>query len=457
MAKCTFATPYDRVHGRLAGSSGNGGQVLFSSPHGGNVVRGWVRPRNAQTVTQEANRARMTTIGKAYRDLTAAQAAAWRAAAAQIAKTNPLGLSYVLSGIGLYSAVNMFRLFAPVILTSDPPSDLTLPPRLLSLDHVGYETDPMLTIKISTPGLSFTGKAACRLSPPLHGQAVQTIPQHCRFGLEPLSNNITNLSAGSASFDYHPPSSHFSWASRVGAFLTPLTSEYLPGPSSLFGNFPVSVSISSLEMSYSFNVNTVSGAPGSESIMDLGPWDLTGTSHGPIWQPSQGLAGGGAFDFDGNQAYIAFSRITIADAMPWSCGAWVHSDSGANFQIIFGDRADHDGWFGLHGVDDLTFISVSGAQVSKQLSSAYSGRTFHAVLTCDGDKVWFFENGSPLGSMDPATTDIAPNGLGVKSLGAGEGFNGLMDEPFFFSRQLSADEVAALYSQGPMFPNRVIV
>jgi hypothetical protein len=138
MAKVTFTAFVSDIRGKVAGT-------VFSRNKGGAYVRTKVTPLNPQTSYQTGVRAFLTQCAQAWRNLTAAQRAAWNAAATTDAGSMKGGHKSPLSGSQYFNQLGRNLLEIGVALVSTPPSptDVT---NISSLSVAADNSDQTLTI-----------------------------------------------------------------------------------------------------------------------------------------------------------------------------------------------------------------------------------------------------------------------------------------------------------------------
>jgi hypothetical protein len=89
----------------VAGSGKIGGQVA-SRNRAGAYLRTKSTPINPQTASQSAVRSRLASISQSWRDLTAAQRAAWNGSVSNFQKTDVFGDLRNPTGFNLYQRLN---------------------------------------------------------------------------------------------------------------------------------------------------------------------------------------------------------------------------------------------------------------------------------------------------------------------------------------------------------------
>lgn len=121
MAIHSLQMPFARFHGKARTPGTPGGQVLYQTGNVG-ISRALVNPAQPDSAHQTTIRSLLSTAAAGYKALSAANAASWRAAAADYNRSNILGQDYNLSGIALYCLVNQYRQMKGEALISAPPA-----------------------------------------------------------------------------------------------------------------------------------------------------------------------------------------------------------------------------------------------------------------------------------------------------------------------------------------------
>lgn len=133
--------------GMIEGSGKLQGTVMFKGRSGA-MARVNTKGVNPQTSKQIARRATLSTRSQAWKGLTAAQRAAWNAAAAsgQFPQVNRLGVTYNPTGAQLYTKLNTNIVLLGGTAITEPPIKTALTQVLLTA----------LTAADGTPALSLT-------------------------------------------------------------------------------------------------------------------------------------------------------------------------------------------------------------------------------------------------------------------------------------------------------------
>lgn len=108
----------------VVGVRGTVGGLTFTAGLSGPYVRAWAKGANPRTGSQSTVRARLSSMGESWRNLTSGQRDDWDdyAAAAGQEKTNSLGESYYASGFNWFSALSCNLLQGGEDLIEDAPT-----------------------------------------------------------------------------------------------------------------------------------------------------------------------------------------------------------------------------------------------------------------------------------------------------------------------------------------------
>ena len=116
-------------NGALVGAiSGTVGGLTFVAGRGSPVVRPSGTYLNRSQPITAHRRSQMSQLRQEWGDLTDAQRAGWRTAAAQVASTNALGVRTIKSGFNYFIGTNLQQMRSPLFFQLDPwPEPLTPP------------------------------------------------------------------------------------------------------------------------------------------------------------------------------------------------------------------------------------------------------------------------------------------------------------------------------------------
>ena len=172
-----------------------------------------------------------------------------------------------------------------------------------------------------------------------------------------------------------------------------------------------------------------------------------GASANGVLQGGSVVAGqfGNALSFSGSgSGIITANTVAIGNAYTFAC--WVSTANGNSGykRIILNDYAQ-SGYLGTDGNGKYLTI-VKNQFVSSATSPDTSGAWHHLVMTWDGATQKFYYDGviNTSTAQSQNTTFTERFGFGC-NLGAGENWNGKMDDAYVFGRALSAAEVVNLY------------
>lgn len=454
MAKCSFASPIAKAHGKVGNSNSENAPVALTSRRCAGVLRQNVKQNQPNTVAQQTSRARTSAVSAFFKGLSKENADAWATAADTIKKQNILGVPYRLTGPSLFSAVNSFRDIANEFYLENPPENIIPPVSPITLTKFEMSQDGFLMISGECPNLPDGSVIAVRISSDLGSQARQAGEELCRFYSPTSSNNLAYVSPSGFSLNFAPVADGLSIGDRVGVHLTPLTEDFLPGKPVLIGNIGVSVYTLDTYLCYDFKSERVDLAAPVVNFIDVSDNGKAATNLGTTYDDGPGIVDQGKELFGGSLAQIAFGTRDFTLGEPWTCGAWINPLATSTNSAVFGTSTNGNSQCGVANGSQLLFRCKTGVTTLANLSASYVGRTLLVTFTSDGSGLKMFENGTKIYDGSPPSVEFAPNRIGVGGNAAGHGFNGYMDNAFLIERELSEAEVAALHSQGPLFPLR---
>lgn len=235
--------PWDKFRGAVRSSDPIGGMVLYDSPHVGCVSRQFVIPANPRTTLQTQQRGRLATSAKGWVDLDADTAAAWRALARQLTRSNALGFTYVLTGIGLFNMVNTYRLIAGLPVDDSTP-DIARIPVPPPVDPLAWSNGTTLIVDLPSHGNDATIHALVRVTNSIATAARLLRPCDLRI---PTANTVDRLDGTSTRppqiSNANPtpsPSSEASGSAAKSSSCRPTTSPGRPSGSRTFSPSPSS-------------------------------------------------------------------------------------------------------------------------------------------------------------------------------------------------------------------------
>ena len=241
MPRIRLAQPFDDVHGSLSGRTVNNRVVLSSSRREANTCRSWQAPDNPRSFRQTEIRRFMALSAAAYRDLDKADADDWNDAANAKNRENILGLEYFLTGVGLFSMLNMYRQIAGQPVTAEIP-DFFTPPIPIAVNKAICFASTVFKAEVNVDGLEDGGHVYIRVSPPLPGAARRARSNYCRMLDVTLSNNIMEYHTNPILMSLAMPQNYIKTGNRIGIEVRSLSKLWWPGPALLVPNILVTAS-----------------------------------------------------------------------------------------------------------------------------------------------------------------------------------------------------------------------
>jgi len=225
MPRVALQMPFAKFHGKAATPGSPGGQVVYSNGQQ-NISRALVTPSNPQSDHQTGIRSILSTVANGYQALSAANALAWRNAAAAVTETDPVGGQYTLTGIGLYTRINMYRQMNGQALTATPPDlDTIAAPTAIAAEIDG--TNIQLTLTHGDPaGANFW---FCRVTPSLGSAARRARANELRVITSTFSSSIIAETASPQEIDLDMDQFTLEDDQYIGVEIVPLSEDYVPG------------------------------------------------------------------------------------------------------------------------------------------------------------------------------------------------------------------------------------
>ncbi|MFO1514658.1 MAG: LamG-like jellyroll fold domain-containing protein [Verrucomicrobiota bacterium] len=182
-----------------------------------------------------------------------------------------------------------------------------------------------------------------------------------------------------------------------------------------------------------------------------------GSAHGILTGPASYVVGqsGQAIDLDGTTNYITLPP-GVANADDFTVAAWVNWDGGGAWQRVFdfGNSTSDNLFLTPSSGSNMRFSLVVGG-VGQDLNAAIlpTGSWQHVVVTHSGNIGRMYLNGAQVAintlmTFKPSNFNPARNYIG-KSQWPDPLFNGRVDAFCIYNYALSADAVAALYTNTP--------
>ncbi|MFA6328553.1 MAG: LamG-like jellyroll fold domain-containing protein, partial [Candidatus Micrarchaeia archaeon] len=205
-----------------------------------------------------------------------------------------------------------------------------------------------------------------------------------------------------------------------------------------------------------FDANISSDARGM--IVDYSRFLGAGTKTGATWTPYGKV--GGAYNFTGTTDKILLPSALITGAGDFTLSAWIYPvDGSPSVYYIMGNYAPNN----LNGVE---FFTYKGGQLglyiqgyAKSAQSVPLNTWTHVAATRKGGVVRLYVNGVQSGSstaLNGSITSLKNFAIGNGPDYTSERFVGAIDEVRVFSRALTADEIASLYTDNALASSQAL-
>ena len=229
MARLSLIAPFRQFRGTVSMPDAGAKQILYDDVHRGRVSRNWTKTPNPRTPAQLGQRTRIALCAQAWRALSAPDAAAWRALATQINRTNSLGYTYTLTGINVFYQVNTYRLMIFHTLTATPPSiaDIPPPPTAIIWCHM---KGAQLEVVVDCAGSKDMSYGVLRCTPSDANQARLRRPCELRFPTTDPADCFTSANSGIFHFLINPTLSPLNDTEWIGLQILSMTDDCLPRP-----------------------------------------------------------------------------------------------------------------------------------------------------------------------------------------------------------------------------------
>jgi hypothetical protein len=226
MPKHSLVLPYDQFHGGIKLPDRTTGLVLYGTARAGLVSRQLVVPSNPQSTQQIEARGFLSACSAAWKLLSAANAALWRALADQITQTNILGINYTLTGIACYCRVNVFRQLNGQAITATPPDFATIPIPITGITSCVFETGTM-TLILTCTGMTNGQLIFARFTPSIASLSRLLRRNELRVATADSTDAFGTVAAGAATITFDPDLIVLASAQYCGIELTAMGSTYL--------------------------------------------------------------------------------------------------------------------------------------------------------------------------------------------------------------------------------------
>ncbi len=192
--------------------------------------------------------------------------------------------------------------------------------------------------------------------------------------------------------------------------------------------------------------------------LDSSGANTTVTATGTVWQPSGGVDGSGAIEFDDDSDYIDIGNA-FPNADEITISTWINAQSTAYYQRIY--HHSHENVFQIGPNGDIRFDALrwnGDAQWAAPLNTFPYGGWQHLAVTYSyssvANKPKLYLNGAqiPLGSASPGLP--LENGLGASAYignvtaSGNRAVSGFLDDFRLYDRVLSHEEIENIYKDG---------
>lgn len=226
MAVTALQMPFAKFNGKAV-APGSAGGVVNYAVGGANYARALVTPDNPQSAHQQTVRTYLGLAADAYQSLTTTEAAGWRAEAAKVSRTNPVGGQYSLSGIAYYTMVNFYlQLGGSAINDSAPTPDPVPGPTIINTATVNAGNLDIVLVHATTITVN---KFFIRVSRPLASPGRQARDNEFAVLSDDMTDSFPNVTASPMTASI--PIEYFTVTTgqRVGIQVMPVSNTGVPG------------------------------------------------------------------------------------------------------------------------------------------------------------------------------------------------------------------------------------
>jgi hypothetical protein len=202
------------------------------------------------------------------------------------------------------------------------------------------------------------------------------------------------------------------------------------------------------------------GGPAA-ALLDYSGNGFAATANGsPVWNPTGGHDGNGAFDFDGTDDYLVIPDDPALDADYITLAAWIYIDSLVADPRIISKESGTTSPFTIYSMRiavavqrlELYIATEGSAFAHSTLSDAVipTKQWVHVVATYDGSESILYIDGLPDFSSRPSGVlrkNDEPVYIGASQF-YDRYFDGVIDDARIYDFPMTADEVADLYNGG---------
>lgn len=171
----------------------------------------------------------------------------------------------------------------------------------------------------------------------------------------------------------------------------------------------------------------------------------------PVWNPTGGYNGAGAFDFDGDDYFLAGEIFPMNSS--YTKTAWIRM-MGTGFRNIMGSRYNGDGdhHFKVNPDSTLNAGHSFGAEVVHDLNKLNGNQWYFVAVTFEFEtgEMILYKDGVEVswGLVPEAYRSLVNAEVQIGARSDIWGWNGSIDEPRIYDRALSPEQIYAMYTEG---------
>lgn len=223
----SLVLPYDQFHGGIKLPGRSTGLVLYGSAGAALVSRQLVVPANPKSTAQVEARGFLSAAAAAWKLLTAEEAGDWRDLAAQLDKSNILGLTYTLTGIGVYCQVNVLRQYAGEAILDTVPDIADIPIPITAITSCTFAGTTLTTV-INCTGLADGAEVFLRVTPSITRASRQLRRNELRIPTIASASAFGTVATNACTIALDPDLITVAAAEYCGLEVTAMSAEYLP-------------------------------------------------------------------------------------------------------------------------------------------------------------------------------------------------------------------------------------
>lgn len=178
-----------------------------------------------------------------------------------------------------------------------------------------------------------------------------------------------------------------------------------------------------------------------EKIYDESGHNNHGTlKNGPTWVTGRF---GAALSFDGTDDYVDIgSPTSLTNLLPFTISLWFNSSLLAGYRTLVGESSTQGFYVNGNVLDYFDGGDNNG------VTTLSTGTWYHAAVVVTSADKRVYLNGNLDKETISGSNSFTVNAIGRNGTGAGEYFNGLIDDVRIYNRDLSSIEIRQLYEEG---------